>query len=162
MRISELQSYTSLKKLEAAGFDITKSLDGQQAIVCAKLLGSIGYASIWETTPLCYAAELGDVALIKDLCAHGANVNVRDDDGYSPLLLAVREGRAEAVKVLIELGADQTYSNTRSHRHKSPAYMLDEGRCTHGFFHTQYEKWIAGRDVNYDKTESYLQKPKIT
>jgi len=88
------------------------------------------------------------------------NVNALNEDGNSPLLIAIREGRAEIVKLLIEFGADRAYTNKKYNRNKSAEYVLDEGRHTHGFFHTQYEKWIAGREVNYDKTKKYLNDAK--
>ncbi len=161
MRISELKNYGSLKKLEEAHFDLTKSIDEQQELLIPMLWGLVGECAVIDTTPLCFAAEQGDIELITDLLNHGANVNACNYDGYSPLLLAIREGRAEAAKILIEFGADQSYSNKQNNRNKSAEYMLAEGRNTHGFFYTQYEKWIVGREINYDKTEKYLESVQI-
>lgn len=54
-------------------------------------------------TPLTAAAEWGDVKDIKALLARGANVNLRDPDGYTPLL---RTRSTENIKVLLANGAD--------------------------------------------------------
>jgi ankyrin repeat protein len=52
------------------------------------------------------AAETGDVSSIRRIVSAGGSVNVADDVGRSPLLLAVKEDRFEAFKVLLDEGAD--------------------------------------------------------
>ena len=48
-----------------------------------------------------------DFALIKSLVSNGADVNAKDDDGYTPLNLAVRRHyNLELVKFLVSQGAD--------------------------------------------------------
>ena len=128
----------------------------------------LGVAAVWDGTPLCYAAQLGDVPLIRELYQHGADLEVCDDQGHTPLLIAAREGRAEAVEVFIELGAKQDYriikdyGITKSDRNFSAKDALEKGKNQYAwhirFFVTQYEKMVAGREVNYDKTEQVLGK----
>ncbi|RYY27197.1 MAG: ankyrin repeat domain-containing protein [Sphingomonadales bacterium] len=52
------------------------------------------------------AAKLGRTDLIPALIKAGADVNGYDERGFTPLILAVYNGQAEAVEVLIAAGAD--------------------------------------------------------
>ncbi len=57
------------------------------------------------------AAYAGDLALVKSLLAAGADVNVRDELGWSPLMKAcynaeLKHGFVDVVQTLIEAGAD--------------------------------------------------------
>ncbi len=66
-------------------------------------------------TPLMYAAMSDDVEMIRLLVKSGARVNAvakGEYGGGNPLLIAVENGRAEAVKVLIELKADVNVRNS--------------------------------------------------
>ena len=47
-----------------------------------------------------------DLEGIKDLLAKGADVNAKDDDGGTPLLIAVTLGNKEIAELLIANGAD--------------------------------------------------------
>lgn len=66
------------------------------------------------------------LAQVKALIAEGANVNYvapvdsSGNDGHTPLLIAVRDGHAEIVKVLLENGADMTL--TEETMHANPAH----------------------------------------
>ncbi|TGL74046.1 ankyrin repeat domain-containing protein [Leptospira jelokensis] len=73
--------------------------------------------------PIHYAAEYGDIELVKKLIQKGANVNEKTgtffsgstkDGNLTPLHLAIEYGHLEVAKLLIENGADinsQTYRN---------------------------------------------------
>ena len=52
------------------------------------------------------AATLGNIEAIKQHLAAGADVNAKDDDGISPLLLAATWGHKEIVELFIANGAD--------------------------------------------------------
>ncbi|KAM3326265.1 hypothetical protein P3S67_001391 [Capsicum chacoense] len=51
------------------------------------------------------AARKGEVADIKKCIAEGANLNGKDQNGWTPLHRAVFKGKIEAVKVLVKHGA---------------------------------------------------------
>ncbi|XP_070013515.1 protein VAPYRIN-LIKE-like [Nicotiana sylvestris] len=51
------------------------------------------------------AAREGDVVDIKKCIAEGANVNGKDQNGWTPLHRAAFKGRIEGVKVLVKHGA---------------------------------------------------------
>lgn len=48
---------------------------------------------------------------LRYLISKGANVNVRDNNGNTPLFLASASGSKEAVKILIDAGADEKFFN---------------------------------------------------
>jgi ankyrin repeat protein len=57
-------------------------------------------------TPLLYAARENCVGCVDVLLAHGADINLPDPDGVSPLHLAVMNANWDLAKKLIEAGAD--------------------------------------------------------
>ena len=168
MRISELTNSVSKRKLQKKGFDLAQSLDMSQEIRVQNWLGrKLGQQGVWEGTPLCFAVEEGDLQLIRDLYANGADVNACNGAEDSPLFIAIREGRSEAVNVLLhECGADQSYTNCKYGRNETTHDVLDEGRARFpghvGFFYMRYQRWIAQKDVNYDQTEKYLKGSALT
>merc|ERR1712226_1588214 len=63
-----------------------------------------------DRTPLIFAASFGDPTIVQELVRWlvgvGANVNVRDTEGWSPLHWAAYRGNMELVQELVEGGAD--------------------------------------------------------
>ncbi len=57
-------------------------------------------------TALHYAAAAGDIEIIRLLLEHHAYIDAESPTKVTPLMLAAREGQEEAVKVLLEEGAD--------------------------------------------------------
>lgn len=56
--------------------------------------------------PLGIACFLGHVDIVRELVRHGAKVNLPDNrEPVSPLSMAIRGGRSEVVRLLVELGA---------------------------------------------------------
>jgi len=55
---------------------------------------------------LLIASFRGDKAMVKDLLDAGANVNVKDEAGRTPLTEAAWNGHTETIKLLLERGAD--------------------------------------------------------
>lgn len=62
-------------------------------------------------TPLHYAASGGHVAVMSFLLDHSAYIDAESPNGTTPLMMAARYGSPEAVKLLIQEGADPTLSN---------------------------------------------------
>jgi ankyrin repeat protein len=59
-----------------------------------------------NSTELCSVAYRGDDILIRSFLQKGANVNIRDNNGCTPITVAVGGGHLSTVKLLIENGAD--------------------------------------------------------
>jgi hypothetical protein len=57
-------------------------------------------------TPILLASDMGILAMVKLLYAHGASFKVRNSYGYSPLHLAVRRKNIDITKFLLKVGAD--------------------------------------------------------
>lgn len=66
--------------------------------------------------PLHHAARLGAVDVIAPLVAAGADVNARDDAGFTALHLAAWAGSAARVAALLQAGADPTAASTAPRR----------------------------------------------
>ena len=83
---------------------------------CARLL--LAYGALvdqqddWKQTPLLSAMYYPDsVALATPLLEAGAQVNVRDSRGHSPLMEAVFGNKSDAVRLLLNHGADPNCTN---------------------------------------------------
>lgn len=58
------------------------------------------------TNELFYAAANGDIIKVRQLIEEGANVNLRIENQWTPLQIAVTGGKTDVVRLLIEKGAD--------------------------------------------------------
>ncbi|XP_054876415.1 myotrophin [Poeciliopsis prolifica] len=58
-------------------------------------------------SPLHYAADFGQVDMIKFLLHKGANINATDKHGLTPLMYACFENHLECAEILLEKGADK-------------------------------------------------------
>ena len=58
-----------------------------------------------NTTPLIWASFNGNLAMVKNLAEAGANVNVVNTDGFTPLHAAVESENPEVVRYLLQRGA---------------------------------------------------------
>jgi ankyrin repeat protein len=58
--------------------------------------------------PLCAAADYGQSEVISYLIDNGADVNVQDRYGITPLLSAIYESHTECVRILLQKGASKT------------------------------------------------------
>lgn len=80
------------------------------------------------TTPLLRAAENDDPALGLFLIEHGANVNVMDQNGSTPLLLAASHcGQTPLLKALLKAGAKV---NVKAAGGATPYMMADIMKCS--------------------------------
>ena len=78
------------------------------------------YTSVWFNA-LHAAASSGDEDVINFLLDQGFNIDTRTPDGWTPLFIATRDGRAEAAKLLIYRGADL---NAASKQGATPLLMV--------------------------------------
>ncbi|PKS12567.1 hypothetical protein jhhlp_000775 [Lomentospora prolificans] len=58
--------------------------------------------------PLCHAAALGNVRQMRSLLDEGANINGHNEDGRTALICAILAGQLDAVRFLLEAGADHS------------------------------------------------------
>ena len=64
-----------------------------------------------DRRPLHWAAFRGHDDLVRLLAQNKGDVNVRDKDGFTPLLAAVASGSVMVVQLLLELDADVRVAN---------------------------------------------------
>jgi hypothetical protein len=67
--------------------------------------------ALFDRPLLYYPSRDGNVQAIRDMIANGANVNVQDRRGDTPLHYAVRSGNPEAIQTLINAGARSDMPN---------------------------------------------------
>ena len=72
----------------------------------AVLCHAISCTETKDKTALHVACEVSEEPTIELLVKHGADVNVLDADGFSPLHLAAIHGNMQVVKTLVDLRAD--------------------------------------------------------
>lgn len=81
-----------------------------------------------------WAAWYNHPAAIRFLVAHGATVNIFNRTGFTPLHHAAENGSLDAVRALLALGADRTWTNfarqrpvdvARERGHAAVAALLD-------------------------------------
>ena len=69
-----------------------------------------------KVVPICEAVLAKDMALLKELLIHGADINEKDYNGLTAIYYATQNGDYEITKLLIENGADyevrDPYGNT--------------------------------------------------
>ena len=64
-----------------------------------------------EDAALIAAARTGHSGTARDMLTSGANVNVRDEHGNTPLIEAARNGHDDVVRTLLAAGADPKITN---------------------------------------------------
>lgn len=64
--------------------------------------------------------ETGESAVIEMLASYGADISSRDDQGLTPLHLAIRKGNDDTVEVLINAGA---YINAKNMQGDTPLHL---------------------------------------
>lgn len=60
----------------------------------------------WGKSALHAAAERGNAEYIKILLERGADINIQNEEGYTPLMKAIYRENPETVKLLLDNGAD--------------------------------------------------------
>ena len=110
-RASRGNDVAALKKFVSAGYAAdTKNAEGDSALHAAAAGGAQGSADFLlnqklsidlrgasERTPLMAAVLADQTDLVRWLLRQGADPNLKDQEGFKPLMLAVREGKAGAV-----------------------------------------------------------------
>src|SRR5258708_29032948 len=81
------------------------------------------------------AAKKGKAKELEGLLAKGADLEARDKDGRTPLMLAAQYGRTETVHLLLDKGAKPDARDT----HRRNAYMLALLTPSGGVVHTSHE-----------------------
>lgn len=71
------------------------------------------FASTEADRNLLAAAKSGNIASITELLNSGANINIKDDKGETPLHLAVTGGFTSVASILLERGADAGLANMK-------------------------------------------------
>lgn len=88
-------------------------------------------------TPLHLAAALNRLQILKDLLVLGASLEERNDQGMSPLGVAVYYGNATAVKLLVQKGANPGEKFWKYDNHSLPEIIALRGNVEIAIFFKQ-------------------------
>lgn len=97
-----------------------------KAIICVRELLAQGahaeQVGVYGKTPLCVAAEYGNLAVVKELLARGANINAASNSGSTPLhyaLFGIKNStpHAQVVRYLLNNGAHRC---TKTNDNRTP------------------------------------------
>ncbi len=110
--------------LETPGIDVdARSRNGDTALMVAAFLpDAVAVQALLERgaevnrpgwTPLHYAASSGSILVIRVLIDHHAYIDAVSPNKTTPLMMAARAGRREAVQYLLDEGADVSLKNDR-------------------------------------------------
>jgi hypothetical protein len=101
--------------------------------VCAFLLAALTASA--QTGSLAGAARAGNTKQVESLLAGGAEIESRDQDGRTPLMLAAQYGRTATVQLLLSKGAKSEARDARGW----DAYMLALFSPAGGAIHTAHD-----------------------
>ena len=102
---------------ETYGTPLMMAVATQQTLIATLLLqlGASPHPHHGPTsmTALHIAAANGGLANVEALLESGASVEVRDNQGWTPLMFTVQEGHLEGTRTLLDAGADVDAADTR-------------------------------------------------
>ncbi|KAF6830285.1 ankyrin repeat protein [Colletotrichum plurivorum] len=75
---------------------------------------------------MCQAAKDGDVGHLKGFVAQGVNIDGQNEQGYTPLICAIRGNQLEAVEYLVTAGADKSAKDSVGGKRKPPVFHAAE------------------------------------
>jgi len=95
---------------------------------------------VWQTY-----ANRSSTTLLKRLIKYGADIEVRNDNGYTPLLAALFQGHYEAARELMKHGADVTAKANGGHTALTilEADWITENRLTEGYIKEGWDEFIG-------------------
>ena len=89
---------------------LNRHVNKETIILRALLLSCFLFLFVNSCTPLTEillkAAQNGDISKVEKLLSKGAEINAKDIDGRTALILATEEGHTDVVKMLIYKGAE--------------------------------------------------------
>jgi ankyrin repeat protein len=116
------------------------------AFLCASAKFNVESKDTFDRTPLLWAAESGEEAVVKILLKRGAELEAEDEYGQTPLSRAAESGHEEVVRLLLEKGANP---QARDKVNWTPlSYAAKNG-------HRAVTKLLVERGANLEDENSY-------
>lgn len=97
--LKNMQGETAMTLAEANG-----NKEQCEKVLCDAILAGVLKGA--DFSEIHFAVKKGDCELLAQLIRQGHSVNALDSEGYTPLMVCVREGHADACKFLLSRGAD--------------------------------------------------------
>ncbi len=102
-------------------------------------------------TPLHYAAISGNVDLLRYLLERSAYIDAQSPNRSTPLMMAARQDRIDAVHVLVEAGADPTPRNDAGR--DAADYLAGNGK-------PEEARWMRERAAEFARRYGTLEHPR--
>ncbi len=102
-------------------------------------------------TPLHYAAISGNVDLLRYLLDRSAYIDAQSPNRSTPLMMAARQDRIDAVHLLVEAGADPTPRNDAGRN--AADYLVGNGK-------PEEARWMRERAAEFDRRYGTLERPR--
>lgn len=116
--------------LVLAGANVTlRNRAGHTGLDIATHRGYAATAQTLKQARLCCAARDGDLALIAEMLAHGADVNAQLTDGWTALMIAAYHDQPDAVITLLAHGADAAQETVTGRTASTIAAGLNHHEC---------------------------------
>lgn len=125
--IVRLHDYDEVKKMLKEGVDVNYTVEdcfypielaiSNKDYKIVKLLlenGAYPDSPKYFDNILCLACSLQQPSIVKLLCEYGANVNARNKEGATPLILSTIVENTEQVYILLEHNADPNIKDTKN------------------------------------------------
>ena len=90
----------------------------KELLKCGSDLDEVDGGDGWSA--LIFAVSLGHISIVRDLLGAGAQVDLSDFYGKTPLMYASEKGETEIVNILLQFGADP---NEREESHNTPLML---------------------------------------
>jgi uncharacterized protein len=92
-------------------------------------------AQVGNSTALLVAAGMGDTDIVRMLLEAGANPNFTANDGFTPLMMAVRDAHVDTVQLLVNAGANSGGTNLFGLSPMTMAQMMASGSSARVLVH---------------------------
>ncbi|KAL3818675.1 hypothetical protein ACJIZ3_004580 [Penstemon smallii] len=108
---------------------ITLAESNQNSDAFTKILSTYAYSkgNLNGSYALHHAARIGNIDLVQSLIDTGYDINVFDNEGYTPLMYAAKSGNGTICELLISHGASCDTKNTKHETALSLARKANEG-----------------------------------
>ncbi|MCC7058612.1 MAG: ankyrin repeat domain-containing protein [Burkholderiaceae bacterium] len=154
------KTLTLLAKLTGTRIDATNKLN-ETALMLAAIRGNPDSVKLllargaqvnrpgW--TPLHYAATGGNLEVLRLLLDHDAYIDAQSPNRTTPLMMAARHDRPDAVRLLVEGGADPGARNEAGM--DAADYMQRNGKA-------ELAAWLRERSADYVRRYGTLERPR--
>lgn len=110
----------------ALSLAIEKNQHEMISILRAHGAQTVDYPGLSEEESMLKAAEEGNLGTILNLYDAGVSVNIQNDEGFSPIMLATKAGHLGVLRSLFHIGADINHRNEQGQSATAIASLMED------------------------------------